>query len=403
MKILFLYDFPLWGSGSGTFLRNLIQELVKLNHKVGVVAPEERRFLEEKIKQYKVNLPQIPVFVGHPEIKAAKRYSELTDKEITEIYKVYLDTTLDAVANFQPDIIHVHHLSLISWAARYINSLKGIKYIITSHGSCLYSLLADKRYLSLCKDAVRKSSAITVVSGDIRTKFLEIFGHEYNKNIHVIPGGIDISLYPPALDTSALDQKYDLKDKKIVLFTGRLISHKGARYLVKAARGIKGDVFLVGDGPEKDYLLSLVDKYRLKNVHLVGYVSGQELIEFYYRASVFVAPSVWDEPLGLTILEAMASKVPVIATRKGGIPLLIKDGYDGLFVRVRNSKEIAEACNKILESDELRLKLGENARKTVEEKFNWKKIALRFHRLYNKIGNSKGKKGKNGKNGKKIK
>ncbi len=403
MKILFLYDFPLWGSGSGTFLRNLIQELVKLNHKVGVVAPEERRFLEEKIKQYKVNLPQIPVFVGHPEIKAAKRYSELTDKEITEIYKVYLDTTLDAVANFQPDIIHVHHLSLISWAARYINSLKGIKYIITSHGSCLYSLLADKRYLSLCKDAVRKSSAITVVSGDIRTKFLEIFGREYNKNIHVIPGGIDISLYPPALDTSALDQKYDLKDKKIVLFTGRLISHKGARYLVKAARGIKGDVFLVGDGPEKDYLLSLVDKYRLKNVHLVGYVSGQELIEFYYRASVFVAPSVWDEPLGLTILEAMASKVPVIATRKGGIPLLIKDGYDGLFVRVRNSKEIAEACNKILESDELRLKLGENARKTVEEKFNWKKIALRFHRLYNKIGNSKGKKGKNGKNGKKIK
>lgn len=389
MKILFLYDFPLWGSGSGTYIRNLIQELVKLNHKIGIICPEERRFLEDKIKQYKVTPPQIPVFVGHPELKTAKRYSELTEKEITEIYKSYLDTTLDAVANFEPDLIHVQHLSLISWIARYINSLKNIKYIITSHGSCLYSILADKRYLSLCKDAVRKASAITVVSGDTRTKFLEVFGIEYTKNIHVIPGGIDMSFYPPKLDISSIDEKYNLKDKKVVLFTGRLISHKGAKYLVKAAKDIKGEVILIGEGPEKEYLSSLIAKEHLNNVHLAGYLSGQELIDFYYRADVFVAPSVWDEPLGLTILEAMASKTPVIATRKGGIPLLVKDKYNGLFVSSRNSKMIAENCNKLLENEELRQKLGENARKTVEEKFNWKKIALKFHRLYKKIGNSR--------------
>jgi len=49
MKILFLYDFPLWGTGSGTYIRNLIQELVKLNHKIGIIAPDERRFLEDKL------------------------------------------------------------------------------------------------------------------------------------------------------------------------------------------------------------------------------------------------------------------------------------------------------------------------------------------------------------------
>ncbi|GAI49128.1 unnamed protein product, partial [marine sediment metagenome] len=64
---------------------------------------EERRFLPDKIKQYRVTPPQIPVFIGHPELKGAKRYSELSEREITEIYKSYLDTTLEAVANFEPD------------------------------------------------------------------------------------------------------------------------------------------------------------------------------------------------------------------------------------------------------------------------------------------------------------
>lgn len=385
MRILFLYDFPLWGSGSGTYLRNTIEQLVKLNYKIGVVSPEERRFLGDKIKQYRVIPPQIPVFIGHPELKGAKRYSELSEREITEIYKSYLDTTLEAVANFQPDLIHVHHLSLISWVARYINALKGIKYIITSHGSCLYNILADKRYLPLSEDAVRNAKAITVVSGDSRSKFLKIFGRNFSKNLHIIPGGVDIKDFPSHLDTSSVDEKYNLKGKKITLFTGRLISHKGVRYLVQAAKEIKGEVVLIGDGPEKQYLTKMIEKKNLKNVHLLGYIPSEELPKFYRRADVFVTPAVWDEPFGLTILEAMASKTPVIATRKGGMPLLVKNGYNGFFVKVRNSREIAQTCNKLLEDDALREKMGEAARKTVEEKFTWKKTTLKFHRLYKRL------------------
>lgn len=385
MKILFLYDFPLWGSGSGTYIRNLIQELEKLNYKIGIVAPEERRFLADKIKQYRVEPPQIPVFVDHPELKGAKRYSELSYREINEVYKSYLDTVLEAVSNFEPDLIHVQHLSLISWVARYINALKKIKYLITSHGSCLYSLISDKRYFPLSEDAVRQAKAITVVSGDSRMKFLKMFGQSYAKDVYIIPGGVDISLFPAQLDTSAVDKKYKIEGKKVVLFTGRLISHKGVRYLVRAAKDIQGEIFLLGEGPEKQYLLNLIAQKQLKNVHLLGYLSGQDLINFYYRADVFVAPSVWDEPLGLAILEAMAAKTPVVATRKGGIPLLVKQGLNGFFVKPRNSTQIAGACNKLLENDELRKKMGEAARKTIEEKFNWKKIALKFHRLYRKI------------------
>jgi len=386
MKILFLYDFPLWGTGSGTYIRNLIQELVKLNHKIGIVCPEERRFLPDKIKQYRVTPPQIPIFIGHPELKGAKRYSELSEREITDIYKSYLDTTLEAVANFEPDLIHVHHLHLISWIGRYINALERISYIITSHGSCLHNILSDKRYLPLCEDAVRYAKAITVVSGDSRSKLLKTFGRNYVKNIYVIPGGVDLNLYPPQLDTSTLNKRYKLEDKKMILFTGRLISHKGVKYLVNAAKEIKGEIFLIGEGPEKQYLLNLIDKKELKNVHLLGLMNERRLLRFYYRADVFVAPSVWEEPLGLTILEAMASKTPVVTTRKGGIPLLIKQNYNGFFVKPRNSTQIAKSVNKLLEDDELRKKIGENARKTIEEKFTWKKIALKFHRLYKKNG-----------------
>ena len=395
MKILFLYDFPLWGTGSGTYLRNLTQELLKLNHKIGIVAPESRRFLDEKIKQYRVEPPQIPVFVGHPELPGAKRYSELSPREIIDVYKSFLNTAIEAVANFEPDIIHVHHLSLISWVARFISPLRNLKYVLTSHGACLYNILADRRYFSLTDDAARNARAITFVSGDSRSKFIKMFGKNYKKNIHVIPGGVDMSSFPVKLDTSSLDEKYNIKDKKVILFTGRLISHKGVRYLVNAAKDIKGEIFLIGDGPERQYLTSLIAQKQIKNVHLTGYLMGQELISFYYRADIFVTPSVIDEALGLTILEAMASKTPVIATRKGGIPLLVKHGVNGFFVKPRNSQDIAATCNKLLDNDELRKKMGENARKTVEERFNWKIIAAKFDRLYKKI-----KLGKNGKTAK---
>lgn len=406
MKILFLYDFPLWGSGSGTWLRNSIKELVKMGYTIGVVAPEERRFMEDKIKQYRVQLNpmKIPVFIGHPELKGAKRYSELSSREITEVYKAFLDTTIEAIANFEPDIIHVHHLSLISWIARYTKAIKNIKYIITSHGSDLYDILSDKRYLSLTADAVYHARAITANSGHTRSNLLKTFGRQHAKKIEIIAGGIDIDRFPAKLDTSSIDKEFKIKNKKIVLFTGRLISHKGVKYLIMAAKDIEAEILVVGEGPEKSYLESLIAQKNIKNVQLIGYVTGQKLINLYYRADVFVAPSVWDEPLGLTILEAMASKTPVIATKKGGIPLLIKHNHNGLFVKARNSKKIAEACNKLLKNDKLRKKMGQAARETVEKSFTWKKIAVKFDRLYKKYGNGKhhknGKNNKNSKNGK---
>ncbi|NQU82955.1 MAG: glycosyltransferase, partial [Parcubacteria group bacterium] len=90
------------------------------------------------------------------------------------------------------------------------------------------------------------------------------------------------------------------------------------------------------------------------------------------------------------------ARTPVIATRKGGIPLLVKQNHNGLFVKPRNSEKISNACNKLINDDDLRKKMGEAARKTVEEKFTWDKSGIKFNRLYKNITGLNGKNGKNG-------
>ena len=125
-------------------------------------------------------------------------------------------------------------------------------------------------------------------------------------------------------------------------------------------------------------------KWGLTNVHWVGHLGAgvSKLVPYYSRADVFVAPSVWDEPLGLVILESMACQTPVVVTRKGGIPLAVKDGYNGFFVRPRNSVEIVEKVNKLLDDSTMRYKMGQNARKSVEKKFSWETIGMKFEHMY---------------------
>lgn len=382
MKILFLYDFPLWGNGSGAYLRSLVKEYVDMGHEVGIIAPENRRFLENKIKQYRVDPPQIPVFVGHPELKGAKRYSELSPREITEIYETYLNTTMEAVFNFEPDILHVNHLAPITWVARYIYALMNVKYIITVHGSCLANTLENKQYTPLAADAIRHAKAITMVSKDTKNRFFEAFGEDIVTRSRIIPGGIDISNFPKSVDVSHIEEKYNLKDKKVIFFAGRLSPEKGTEYLVDAADKIDGEIFIAGEGPKRKELEEIIARKNLGNVHLLGYLLSEELIPFYFRADLFVAPSVVAEAFGLTILEAMAARTPVIATKKGGIPLLVKDGKNGLFIEAKSAKDIAKKCNELLDDDERRKKMGETARKDVAEKFTWRKVAERFEFLY---------------------
>jgi len=264
-----------------------------------------------------------------------------------------------------------------------IKSLYQIPYIISVHGSELPTVQKDRRYNPLTGDALRRARRIVPNSFWTKEWLFKVFGDDFRSLVRVIPGGVDIKRFNPNLDTSDIDKKYGLKGKKVVMFAGKLTAYKGVKYLIKAARKINAEVCILGEGPERKNLEKRVADYKLKNVHFIGHMcAGNDLNRFYRRADVFVAPSVWDEPLGLVILEAMACKTPVVVTRKGGIPLAVKDGINGYFVRPRNSMEISEKVNIHLSDETRRVKMAENARRIVEDKFSWDAIAHRFILMY---------------------
>lgn len=383
-----LYDFPIKGGGSGPYMKYLTLRLKEAyGYDVAIAAPDEST-IDPKIQSFPIKLPQIPVFISRPGLEGSKKYSDLNPSEIAQLYNAFIKETIRVVEIFKPDIIHVHHIMINAWAARFVRSLYGIKIILTSHGSCIHAISKDRRYFRMTRDALRAANAITVVSGDTRVKLLKMFGRELSAKTRTIPGGVRMSLFPPSKSPSALNiiaKKYNIKHKDIVLFTGRLINEKGVAYLVKAAKDIKGEIIIAGDGPQKNILANLIKQKKLANVNLLGYVEPADLREIYYLASVFVSPSVWDDPMPLTIIEAMAAGLPVVVTRKGGIPLAVKDKYNGFFVHPRNPQDIAEKVNRLLANAVLRKKIGERARATVEDKFTWTKIAEKFSKIYKSI------------------
>ena len=385
MRILYLQMFPLYGSGSGTYARELGIEVAK-RHKVAMVAPDKTKL--PGIKTYFVDLPVKIAFTGHPAWPNCQLYAKVSGRDLSINYLSYFREIVRAVDEFDPDIIHVHHLMPLTWIARFIKIAYGLNFIVTAHGSELPTLERDKRYPYLTAEALSKSVRIAPNSFWTKEWMKLVFNNGFskiNKKTRVIPGGIDLDMFPPTMDTSDMDKKYGLKDQKLILFSGKLTKYKGVRYLVHAAKNINATIGIAGDGPERKNLENLTKELKLKNVRFFGYIDNKDLIKLYYKADVCVVPSVWDEPLGLVVLEAMASKTPVVVTRKGGIPLMVKEGHNGLFVRPHNAKEIAEKVNILLSDETLRLKMGENARTTVKEKFTWKLIAAKYERMYHKF------------------
>lgn len=385
MRILYLQTFPFWGSGSGTYARHLASEVGK-RHKVAILAPDERPI--DRAKLYTVKLPFPVAFTGHPEWPGCKLYAQLTNVEVSQVYKAFLDGTIAAVEDFRPDILHAHHAFPLTWAAAFVKDLYGTNFITTIHGSELPTIERNRRYGRATYYAMYRTKRIVPNSRYTREWFLRVFGGYFHEKCRVIPGGVDVKkfVYSEA-GAAQVDRDLNLHGKPVVLFAGKLTKYKGVEFLIGAARQIQGEVVVLGEGPELPKLKQKAQNLGLTNVHWVGHLGAgiRKLVPYYSRADVFVAPSVWDEPLGLVILEAMACNTPVVVTRKGGIPLAVKEGVNGLFIRPRNSEEIVEKVNKLLSSESLRLKMGQNARRIVEEKFSWEVIAHRFERIYERF------------------
>ena len=191
------------------------------------------------------------------------------------------------------------------------------------------------------------------------------------------------------------------RETDVILFVGRLIDWKGVNILVSSMKKVRDTVrnarlVIVGDGPERKSLADRVKELGLEDsVTFTGQVSGMELKDYYSRASVFVLPSITvnnqTEGLGVVLLEAMASGVPVIGSNTGGIPDIIEDGVNGLLVQPGDPKALADAIIRIFEDRDLADRFREAGIKTVSERFSWDRIGDQFTMVYQEVLHESGR------------
>jgi len=212
-----------------------------------------------------------------------------------------------------------------------------------------YNRLIVPKFLS-------KMDLIVVTSPNYRDT--SPFLRSFLDKVRVIPSFVDTKHFRPTQETkrreicSLLDCS---NDSRIVMYIGRFGRYKGLDYLVKAIALLPDNYFLVliGDGPERMKIESLVTDLKLENrVLRLDHVKYDVLPEYYRAADVFVLPSIdRGEAFGLVAVEAMACGVPVVTTELGtGTSFHNIDGVTGMVVQPRNEKALADAISEICET-----------------------------------------------------
>lgn len=296
----------------------------------------------------------------------------------------YLKNNLD-----QYDVVHLQ--DLISFAAiatsRYCKKNK-IPYILTSHGSLPW--LIEKKvqnrffYRFGGKNILDNASKVTALNKSEKDSYISLNVPE--EKINIIPNGINISNYSKLPKKGEFKKKYGISEyEKIILYLGRLHESKGIDILITSFSLIKKElknVKLVIVGPDDgalDLLKDQVNEFDLADHALfIGPLNGQNKVEAYVDADVFVTPSFSGFPL--TFLEACVCGTPIVTTNK----IEELDWIDGEvgYVVEYDANQIKEAVKEILSDAELMDKLSRNCIKLTKEKFGWEKIAENVEIIY---------------------
>lgn len=158
-------------------------------------------------------------------------------------------------------------------------------------------------------------------------------------------------------------------EHKVVYF-GRLSQEKGLYTLLRASRGLPCEICIIGDGPLRAKLEARAANEQLNNVHFLGHLSDDLLHKEIDSGQAVIVPSEWYENNPLSIIEAFALGKPVIGSRIGGIPELVRDGETGLTFEPGNTNDLREKITWLIERPQEIIRMGKNARRLVEEELN---------------------------------
>ena len=223
-----------------------------------------------------------------------------------------------------------------------------------------------------------KLVTIVVVSKAVKNEINNLGVNE--KNIKVIYNGIDPSNFDFNIMPKVSNKNF------IVGSICRLHKEKGLKYLLEAIKIAKETIsnirlIIVGEGDERQNLINISKDLNIyNNVLFSGF--QKDVAKWIKEFDLFVLPTIKREAFGIVLIEAMASRVPVIASRIGGIPEVIIDSKNGLLVSPADSSELAQAIITLHNDPEKRKRMGLAGRKIVEEKFSEEKMISEYEKLF---------------------
>jgi len=347
--------------GSGILATRLGVELARRGHDVHFITYERPVAIQgidqEGVHVHMVNIVEYPLFKYPP-------------------YTVALGSAMARVQEQQGlDVMNVHYAIPHATAAFLAREITGVPYVVTLHGSDVTILGSDPSYMAVNTYSINRADAVTAVSAFMQHEAYERLTIRHQ--IRVIPNFVDPDLYSPSpgeevergaegILVTHVSNFRPVKRIQDLVYAMRIV--------VKEAPGAR--LVLVGDGPDRHGIEKLIEHLNLGgSVTLTGFRNDVANI---LRCSDIGVLCSETESAPLTLLEGMSCGLPMVATSVGGIPEVVRDGFNGLLVPPKQPEELAEAILKLASDGELRGRLGAAARETVLERFTADKAAKAY-------------------------
>lgn len=271
------------------------------------------------------------------------------------------------------DLVHAHY----GFHSAFLPAIiKRKPLVITFHGSdVLYEPLRNKFYCKLQRFVVSRANFLIAVSNDVKESLIKHLGAHPNK-VSVITCGVDTRSFLPLEKEKKRTELGIPEDSKVILYVGKLNHGKGVDLLLECAKRMQEAYFiLIGEGKIRA---------SYKNCRFVDPQPNHTLAKWYSAADVFLLPSR-SEGTPVVVLEALSCGIPVVASKVGGIPDLIKDGETGYLIEPENVDMFEEKLRDLLENAEKRRQMGLRGRKDMIENYDSLKIAERIKQIYEKV------------------
>jgi L-malate glycosyltransferase len=369
--------YPTYG-GSGVVATELGIELSSLGHEIHFISYSQPFRLSGRdggVFYHEVPVSTYPLFEFPP-------------------YDLALASRMAEVAEFyQLDLLHVHYAiphSVSALLARQMLAARGrrLPFVTTLHGTDITLVGLDRSYLPITRYAIQESDGVTSISQYLKDMTLADFG--ITREIEVVPNFVNCDVYAPVRDeaTRTAARKHLVgTDEPILIHLSNFRPVKRVLDVVKVfaqvTRAIPARLVLVGDGPDRSAAEWLVHDLKIQNrVHFLG--KQDRVNELLPLADLMLMPSQL-ESFGLAALEAMACKVPSIATRVGGVPELIDHGETGLLYAVGDIDGMAEGAIDLLKNQDRLEAMRDTARRTAQKRFCATLVLPQYVKYYESV------------------